>query len=40
MEFITAEEREQIETRLKELKARRPEMSKRIGEGLWILPFS
>ena len=32
MEFITAEEREQIETRLKELKARRPEMSKRIGE--------
>lgn len=32
MEFITAEEREQIAKHLEELKARRPELSKRIGE--------
>jgi len=32
MEFITAEERERLEQKLAELKAKRPELSKRIGE--------
>jgi len=32
MEFITAEEQEQLRQTLKNLQARRPELSKRIGE--------
>lgn len=32
MEFITADERQQIENRLEELKAKRPVLSKRIAE--------
>jgi len=32
MEFITAEEQEQLQKHLDDLKARRPELSKRIGE--------
>jgi len=32
MEFVTAEEKQQIEQRVEELKAKRPIISKRIGE--------
>ena len=32
MEFMTAEERKRLEEKLAELKAKRPELSKRIGE--------
>ncbi len=32
MEFVTSEEKQQLETRLEELKARRPAITKRIAE--------